>query len=42
MLSNSNDTRAPIANLPNSAKLGGTPTIPTSYVWVHAVVWACG
>ena len=28
MLSCSNETHAPIANLPNSAKLGGTPTTP--------------
>jgi len=35
-------TRALIANLPNNAQLGGTPTIPPSYIWVHAVVWARG
>ena len=35
----SNQTRAPIANQPpNSAQLGGTPTIPHSYTWDHAVV----
>jgi len=38
----SNKTRAPIANLPNSAQLVGTPTIPASYIRVHAVVWECG
>ena len=38
----SNETRAPIANLPNSAQLQGTPTIPTSYIRVRAVAWACG
>jgi len=26
----------PIKNLPNSAQLGGTPTIPLSYIWVCA------
>ena len=26
----------------NSAQLGGTPTIPPSYVRVRAAVWACG
>ena len=36
-----NETHAPIANSPNSAQLGGTPTIPPSYIWVHAVVWEC-
>jgi len=29
---------APIANPPNSTQLGGTPTIPPSYIRVHAVV----
>ena len=38
----SNKTRAPIANPPNSAQLGSTPTIPPSYIRVHAVVWARG
>ena len=38
----SNATRAPIANPPNSAQLGGIPTIPPSYVGVRAIVWACG
>ena len=37
----SNTTRAPIANLPNSAQLGGIPTTPPSYIRVHAIVWAC-
>ena len=31
-----------IANPPNSAQLGGTPTIPPSYIRVRAVVWECG
>ena len=38
----SNETRAPIANPPNNAKLECTPdhsTIPLTYIWVHAVVW---
>jgi len=26
---------------PNSAQLGETPTIPPSYIRVHALVWAC-
>jgi len=34
--------RAPIANLPNSAQLEGTSTIPSSYTRVRAVVWECG
>jgi len=34
----SNETRAPIANLPNSAQLEGTFDFPT-YIWVRAVVW---
>jgi len=38
----SNETRAPIANPPNSAQLEGTPTIPPSYIRVRAVVWECG
>ena len=38
----SNETRAPIANPPNSAQLGGTPTVPPSYIRVHAVVWEFG
>jgi len=39
---NSNETRPPITNPPNSAQLRGTPTIPPSYIRVRAVVWACG
>jgi len=35
-------TCAPIANPPNMAQLGGTPTIPASYIRVRAVVWVCG
>jgi len=38
----SNETRAPIANPPNSAQVGSTPTIPPSYIRVLAVVWVCG
>jgi len=38
----SNATRVMIANLPNTAQLQGTPTIPPSYIWVRAVVWECG
>jgi len=38
----SNETHAPIANPPNSAQLGGTPTIILSYIQVSAVEWACG
>jgi len=37
----SNETRAPIANPPNSAQLEGTPTILPSYFRVRAVVWEC-
>ena len=37
-----NETRAPIANPPNSAQLEGTPTIPTSYIWIRPVVLECG
>jgi len=36
------ETRALIANPPNSAQLGGTPTIHPSHIWVCAVVWECG
>ena len=36
-----NETRAPIANPPNSAQLEGTPTILPSYTRVRAVVWEC-
>ena len=32
----------PIANPPNSAQLGGNPYRSSSYIRVHAVVWACG
>ena len=39
---NSNETRALIANLPNSAQLQGTSTIPPSHIRVHGVVWECG
>jgi len=38
----SNATRAPIANPPNSAQLGGSLTTPPSYIRVRAVVWAYG
>jgi len=38
----SNETRSPIANPPNSVQLEGTPTIPSSYIRVRAVVWECG
>jgi len=38
----SNETRAPIANQHKSAQPEGTPTIPPGYIWVNAVVWACG
>jgi len=34
----SNETHAPIANLPNSAQLGGTLYHPPSYIWVRLVV----
>jgi len=37
----SNETGAPIANLPNSAQLQGTPTIPPTYIRVLAV-WERG
>ena len=30
--------RAPIANPPNSAQLGGIPTTPPSYIRVRAIV----
>jgi len=42
MLSCSNKTRAPTANLPNSAQLEASPTIPPSYIQVRAIVWAGG
>jgi len=35
-----NETRAPISNLPNSAELEGNPY--PSCIWVRAVVWECG
>ena len=38
----SNATRAPIANPPNSAQLGGIPYHSPSYIRVRAIVWACG
>ena len=40
----SNETRAPIANPPNSTQLEGTPypNIPPSCIRVRAVVWECG
>jgi len=37
----SNETRAQIANPPNSAELEGIPTIPPTYIRVRAVVWEC-
>jgi len=37
-----NEIHAPIANPPCIAELGGTPTVPTSYIQVSAVVWECG
>jgi len=38
----SNETRAPIADSPNSAQLEGTPAILPTYIWVRTVVWECG
>ena len=38
----SNETRAPIANPPNSAQLEGTPYHSPTYIRVCAVVWECG
>jgi len=38
----SNATRAPIANPPNSAQLGGSHYNSPSYFRVRAIVWACG
>jgi len=38
----SNKTRTPIANLPSSAQVDSTRTMPPSYIRVHAVVWECG
>jgi len=37
----SNETNAPIASPTNSGQLEGTPTILTTYIWVHAVLWEC-
>jgi len=37
-----NETRAPIANPPNSAQLGGTSYHSPSYIQVRAVVRECG
>jgi len=34
-------TVAPIANPPNNAQLGGTPTIPPTYIRVYVVMWEC-
>jgi len=38
----SNATRAPIANPPNSAQLGGSLYLAPSYIRVRAVMWAYG
>jgi len=38
----SNETRAPIANLTNSAQLGHPILFPLLTIRVHAVVWECG
>ena len=37
----SNETRASIANPPDSAQLGAPPTILPTYIRVHGVVWEC-
>ena len=37
-----NETRAPIANPPNSAQLEGTTYHSSSYIRVRVVVWECG
>ena len=37
-----NATRAPIANPPNSAQPGGIAYHFPSYIWVRAIVLACG
>jgi len=37
-----NETRAPIANPPNSAQLEGTPYHSPSYIRIRAVTWECG
>ena len=39
-ISHSNETHALIANPPNNAQLGATPTIPPSYIRVPAIVSA--
>ena len=38
----SNATRAPIANPPNNAQLGGIPYTPPTYIQIRAIMWACG
>jgi len=38
----SNEIRAPIANPPSSAQLGGTSYHTRSYIRLRAVVWAYG
>ena len=38
----SNETRAPIANPPDSAQLEGTPTIPQVTFGSVQYVWQCG
>jgi len=38
----SNETRALIVNPLNSAQLQGTPTIPPTYIRIHALAWECG
>jgi len=38
----SNANRAPLANLPNTAQLGGIPYHSPSYIQVRAITWACG
>jgi len=41
----SNAIRAPIANPPNNAQLGGIPyhsVSLSSYIRVRAIVWVCG
>ena len=37
-----NETRAPIANPPDSAQLEGIHYHTPSYIWVRAVMWECG
>ena len=41
MCCHSTETRAPIANSPNSAQLEGTPNYSPSYIRVRAVAWEC-